>query len=483
MPTRGSIPVVQPQESDVTQFFAQQVMSGGAITARSVEARSDSEVVTEVAARPGAIGYVTLGAGNRGVRALRLASLRGLPYRDADLERVYRGEYPLTRFFNLYVRAESRPVANGFITYITSIDGQKLVQQSDSCRPPCRSASFDAPRCTGHPLTGDPIPIMNDRRSRRFALALALSIAAVFPVAGRTPTTSRTAAPSCRPATSTMRMQSFEKAASQGQAEGRAGVGQVWLKRHQYDKALEAFRTAQKMDPTLALGYWGEGEVLRQRDKCAEAIPLFRKATELDRKFPEAQLALGDCLVATGNHAKAVEALSEGLKWGPKWRPRFLVALGDAEMARDSLRDAGIYFTRAREEAPDDPDAAARARRLLPQARHLRAGDPEHQAAIALDSTDVDLHYALGQALYYDQRYNDALEQYRWVTTRDPDYPRRPAGARQPALPGGRGGPAPLRRGAHRRSRTTRSCAPDDPKGWSLLGRTYFGAQAARTRR
>lgn len=124
------IPVVQPQESDVTQFFSQRVMSGGAITARSVEARSDSEVVTEVAARPGAIGYVTLGAGNRGVRALRLASLRGLPYRDADLERVYRGEYPLTRFFNLYVRAESRPVANGFITYITSIDGQKLVQQS-----------------------------------------------------------------------------------------------------------------------------------------------------------------------------------------------------------------------------------------------------------------------------------------------------------------------------------------------------------------
>ena len=123
-------PVVQPQESDVTQFFEQQVMSGGPIQARSVEARSDSEVVAEVAARPGAIGYISLGGLDEQVRALRLASLRGLPYRDADLERVYRGEYPLTRFFNLYVRASSRPLANGFITYVTSIDGQRLVQES-----------------------------------------------------------------------------------------------------------------------------------------------------------------------------------------------------------------------------------------------------------------------------------------------------------------------------------------------------------------
>jgi phosphate transport system substrate-binding protein len=124
------VPVVQPQESDVTQFFMQQVMSSGEIQARSVQAQSDSEVVAEVAGRPGAIGYVTLGSLGSDVRALRLASLRGLPFHDADPERVYRGDYPLTRFFNLYVRTSTRPLADGFITYITSMDGQKLVQQS-----------------------------------------------------------------------------------------------------------------------------------------------------------------------------------------------------------------------------------------------------------------------------------------------------------------------------------------------------------------
>src|SRR5262249_58451750 len=54
--------------------------------------------------------------------------------------------------------------------------------------------------------------------------------------------------------------QLFEKAAGQGYAEGRAGVGQVWLRRHNYERALEQFQLAQRMDPNLALAHWGVGE-------------------------------------------------------------------------------------------------------------------------------------------------------------------------------------------------------------------------------
>ena len=114
----------------------------------------------------------------------------------------------------------------------------------------------------------------------------------------------------------------FEAAAGQGSAEGRAGVGQVWLKRRQYAKAAEAFETAQKMDPLLAWPYFGQGEVQRRQGHCDAAIPLFQKATELDRKFPEAQLALGECLIELKRHDQAVAALTLGLKWGPRWRPR-----------------------------------------------------------------------------------------------------------------------------------------------------------------
>ena len=143
-------------------------------------------------------------------------------------------------------------------------------------------------------------------------------------------------------------IQLFEKAAAQGYAEGRAGVGQVWLRRHNFDKALEQFQLAQKMDPNLALAHWGAGECARRNEDCVTALPEFQRAVELDHKYPDAQLALGDCLTQLKKYDQAVASLQPGLNWG-KWKPRFLVALGNVEMTRDSLRDAGIYFTQASE--------------------------------------------------------------------------------------------------------------------------------------
>ena len=268
-------------------------------------------------------------------------------------------------------------------------------------------------------------------------------------------------------------LKAFEKAAQQGLAPGRAGVGQVWLARRQYDKAMEAFQLAQKMDGTLALAYYGQGEVLRRQDKCADAIALFTRATELDRRFPEAQLGLGDCLVKTHQFEKGVNALSEGLKWGPKWRPRFLVALGGAEMARDSLKDAGTYFTRAKEEAPDDPQVRRALGDFYTQRGTWALAVLETQAAVDLDSTDIELRYSLARALEFDERYDDALTQYRWITLRDADF-----APGQLAL-----GNLLYRAGANDPKRYAEArvpleqyvkLVPNDPKGLSVLGRTYF---------
>jgi tetratricopeptide (TPR) repeat protein len=255
----------------------------------------------------------------------------------------------------------------------------------------------------------------------------------------------------------------FEKSASDGSAEGRAGVGQVWLKRRQYGKAMDAFVTAQKMDPILALPYYGQGEVLRAQGK----------ATDLDRKFPEAVLALGACQVELHKVADGVQTLSQGLKWGSKWRPRFLVALGEAEEARDSLRAAGIYYTQAREEAPQDAVPRKALGLFYLHRGTFESAVLEYQAAVDLDSADVELHYGLGQALFYAERYNEALEQYKSVVARDPEF-----------APGEfalgdlfyRSGAADRKRYAEARPPLEQyvTLKPDDPKGWDVLGRTYY---------
>jgi phosphate transport system substrate-binding protein len=124
------LPVVQPAESDLTEFFVEQVMAGEPIRARSQPASSDDQVVATVRRERGAIGYVSMSHAQKGGQALRIAALKGLPYYLPDAESVYRGTYPMTRFFSMYVRSRGPMLANGFITYVTSIDGQKLVREA-----------------------------------------------------------------------------------------------------------------------------------------------------------------------------------------------------------------------------------------------------------------------------------------------------------------------------------------------------------------
>jgi len=128
--SRGAIvPVAQPAGTDVTEFFIQDVLGGEPFRAPVLTEPSDSAVVRRVSQQPGAIGYVTLGARTQGVRVLRIAPLTGLTYVKPDAETVYKGDYPLTRFQSMYVRAEGPPLAKGFITYVTSTDGQKIVRE------------------------------------------------------------------------------------------------------------------------------------------------------------------------------------------------------------------------------------------------------------------------------------------------------------------------------------------------------------------
>ncbi len=125
------VPVMQPVEADISQFFEQEVMGGQPIEAHVRYAVSDSAVVAQVVQDRSAIGFVSLAWADRGARALHLAPLRGMPYVKPDPETVYKGDYPLTRFFNLYVRTDGPPLGGGFITYVTSRDGQELVHQAD----------------------------------------------------------------------------------------------------------------------------------------------------------------------------------------------------------------------------------------------------------------------------------------------------------------------------------------------------------------
>src|SRR5262249_6568116 len=122
--------VIRPPETDVTAFFTEAVLGGEAIAASSIYEAADSSVVDRVRSDRDAIGYVTLAGVAPGCRSLRIAALAGMRYWTPDQEAVHNGDYPLTRVVYTYVRAAGAPLANGFITHVTSRDGQWIVHEA-----------------------------------------------------------------------------------------------------------------------------------------------------------------------------------------------------------------------------------------------------------------------------------------------------------------------------------------------------------------
>ena len=85
----------------------------------------------------------------------------------------------------------------------------------------------------------------------------------------------------------------------------------------------------------------------------------------------------------------------------------------------------------------------------------------------------MELHFALAQGLYLGQRYNEALKEYKWVVDRDPEFPPGQLGLGNLFYLSGAADP---RRYVDARAPLEKyvQLSPEDGKGWSLLGRTYF---------
>jgi phosphate transport system substrate-binding protein len=130
-PDHAIVPVLPSLASDLARAFTQRVMDGAELRAPSMVEATDSAVAARVARTPGAIGVVPLALATApGVRALGVAALEGLGYVEPDMETVHEGHYPLTLYFNLFIRTHGPRLAGGLVTYVSSQPGQELVLAS-----------------------------------------------------------------------------------------------------------------------------------------------------------------------------------------------------------------------------------------------------------------------------------------------------------------------------------------------------------------
>ena len=90
----------------------------------AVVVNSTATVITTVAGDESSIGYISLGALNSTVKALKVGGV------EATADNVKNGSYKLSRPFNIATKGTPSELAQDFINYIMSANGQKIVEDN-----------------------------------------------------------------------------------------------------------------------------------------------------------------------------------------------------------------------------------------------------------------------------------------------------------------------------------------------------------------
>lgn len=85
---------------------------------------STSVMMTSVAGNPSAIGYISTGSMNDTVKAVKIDGV------EPTVENIKNGSYTVSRPFNIATRADVSEVAQDFIDYILSDEGQTVVENA-----------------------------------------------------------------------------------------------------------------------------------------------------------------------------------------------------------------------------------------------------------------------------------------------------------------------------------------------------------------
>lgn len=93
-------------------------------TSSAVTINSTEAVITNVKDNEAAIGYISLGSLNDTVKALKIGGV------EATADNVKSGDYAVSRPFNIAYKGELSDVAQDFVDYIMSSDGQKIVSDN-----------------------------------------------------------------------------------------------------------------------------------------------------------------------------------------------------------------------------------------------------------------------------------------------------------------------------------------------------------------
>ncbi|MBR2489836.1 MAG: substrate-binding domain-containing protein [Clostridia bacterium] len=122
--TKNSITVISREEGSGTRSAFEELVEIDETTALAEISDSTAVMITTVEGNTSAIGYISLGAMSDAVKALKIDNV------EACSENIKNGTYKISRPFNIATRSDISNIAQDFIKFILSEQGQKVIENN-----------------------------------------------------------------------------------------------------------------------------------------------------------------------------------------------------------------------------------------------------------------------------------------------------------------------------------------------------------------
>lgn len=144
-----------------------------------------------------------------------------------------------------------------------------------------------------------------------------------------------------------------------------------------------------------------------------------RAYIDIDRKRPDGYILVAQASLAQGKVPDAYVVVRKGIK-STKNNPLLLSELGFVHLAGDSIDQAIVSFSQAKE---SDPKLATAYRGLGDAYMRLNAESVailQYEESLKADSTQTDLKYELAKLYFKERRFNDAAALYESILASNP---------------------------------------------------------------
>ena len=206
-------------------------------------------------------------------------------------------------------------------------------------------------------------------------------------------------------------------------AEALSNLGLALSKAGDPAPALDALERAQKLDPKSTTVMRTRGTVLARLGRHAEAKECLERAVALEPASATAHCNLGNVLRESGDPAAALDRFRNAVKLDPGLvEARIGLSLALRDLGRDDeARDQG------RQLLQDQPESAAVL--IFEGERCTELGDTKGAAAafrkaIALQGSNAETHYQLGNVLFRQLKTSEAIACYQRALAIDPSHAR-----------------------------------------------------------